>query len=332
MHFAAETFANDLPQATPYNSDVSAILSSNDSAAGGARLHKPSVVCVGETLWDFLPSGRFMGGAPFNVAAHLAKLGLHTTLISRLGDDELGKEAADRMMLAGLDLSALQFDATHPTGEARALLDDSGSATYAFLSPAAWDAIEASPAALASVQLADALVFGTLAQRAPLSSAAVLHLAAAARYRIFDPNLRAPHIDRALTLGSLSLAQMVKLNEVECALFGEWLNCGADPAALLHSMQREFGVGSLCITRGSAGALLFHNGSWYEQVAFPCAVVDTVGAGDSFLAMLIAELLRGSRPDVALRRAARLAAYVASQPGAVPDYDPVAFTGPDRPE
>lgn len=285
----------------------------------------PAVVCVGETLWDVLPRGRFIGGAPFNVAAHLARLGLRASLITRLGSDAPGRDAASAAASHGVDISALQFDDWLPTGEARAVLDVSGSASYSFLSPAAWDAIEALPAALALARASDALVFGTLGQRAAASSAAILNLARVARFRVFDPNLRAPYIDRALTLRSLSLAHLVKLNEDECAIFGEWLGCAADPHALQRALERGYGVSSLCITRGAAGALWFRDGVWLEQSAFPCSVVDTVGAGDSFLAMLLGESLRGANPARALRRAAQLASLVASRPGAVPDYDATAW-------
>jgi fructokinase len=285
----------------------------------------PSVVCVGETLWDVLPGGRFIGGAPFNVAAHLAKLGLRAWLITRLGSDALGREAASAAATHGVDVSALQFDDALPTGEARAVLDSSGSASYSFLSPAAWDALVASPLALAAARESDALVFGTLGQRASVSAASIMSLARVARFRVFDPNLRAPHIDRELTLRSLALAHLVKLNEGECAIFGEWLGCASAPDALQRALQRGFGVSSLCITRGPAGALWYREGRWLEQAAFPCAVVDTVGAGDSFLAMLLGEWLQGAEPAVALRRAARLASLVASRPGAVPDYDAAAL-------
>ena len=280
-----------------------------------------SVVCVGETLWDVLPRGRFIGGAPFNVAAHLAKLDLRAALITRVGSDPLGREAASAAAAHGVDVSAVQFDDVLPTGEARAVLDVSGSASYSFLSPAAWDALVASPQALELARGSEALVFGTLGQRAPASSASILNLARVARFRVFDPNLRAPHIDRDLTLRSLALAHLVKLNEDECAIFGEWLGCAADPRALQLALEQGFGVSSLCITRGAAGALWYGDGVWLEQPAFPCTVMDTVGAGDSFLAMLLGETLRGVDPARALRRAAQLASLVASSPGAVPDYD-----------
>lgn len=286
----------------------------------------PSVVCVGETLWDVLPRGRFLGGAPLNVAAHLARQGVSASLVTRVGDDEPGRQAIAAARAYGVDASTIQVDLSHPTGEARAVLDASGSASYSFLSPAAWDFIDAGPAARAAVAAADALVFGTLAQRAPASAASIRALVEGARSSrrclcVFDPNLRAPHIDRDLTLTSLRLADFVKLNEDECALLGAWLGCGADPAELQRALQGGYGVAALCITRGADGALLWQDGAWHEQPAFPCTVVDTVGAGDSFLAMLLAQRLRGAPPAVALRAAARLASRVAGKPGAVPELD-----------
>jgi fructokinase len=293
-----------------------------------------SVVCVGETLWDVLPRGRFLGGAPLNVAAHLARQGVAASLVTRVGDDEAGRLAIAAARAYGVDTSTIQVDPTHATGEARATVDSTGSATYEFPSPAAWDFIAADSAALAALAGAQALVFGTLAQRAATSAASIRALLESARASrrclcVFDPNLRAPHVDRDLTLAALRFADFVKLNEDECTLFGDWLACGPDPAGLRRALHDGYGVTSLCITRGAEGALLWQDGTWFEQPAFRCAVVDTVGAGDSFLAMLLAQRLRGATPQVALRAAAELAARVAARPGAVPDLDSTdAVSGP----
>jgi fructokinase len=283
------------------------------------------LVCVGEVLWDCLPEGEFIGGAPFNVAAHASRLGLRARLVSRIGNDARGAAARRMATRNGIDVGLLQIDATLPTGIAHARLDAAGCAQYRFLSPAAWDAIEATPAALEAVGRAAALVYGTLAQRDARSRAAVRQLVTAARFRVYDPNLREPHSDREVALAGLQQADLVKLNEDECRVFGAWIGCGAQPEPLHAALRTGFGVRMLCITRGAAGALLFHGGRCFEQPAEPVEVVDTVGAGDAFLAMLCVELLRHAAPATALRRAARLAAYVASRAGAVPHYEPDRF-------
>jgi fructokinase len=284
-----------------------------------------TVFCAGETLWDVLPRGEFIGGAPFNVASHCARLGARALLLTRLGKDERGRRALDQAKANGIDLSLLQIDPRLPTGVARAVLDAAGSASYEFPRPAAWDALTATPAALAAAAAADAFVFGTLGQRDPRSREAIGQLARAARWRVFDPNLRAPHIERGVCEAGLREAGLVKLNEEECVVFAEWFGGAATPEALWQTLAQRFGVQALCITLGAAGSRLQWRGAWYAQGSVSTTVADTVGAGDAFLAMLVCELLGGSDAPTSLARAARLASYVASQPGAVPAYAAAQF-------
>jgi fructokinase len=284
-----------------------------------------TIFCAGETLWDVLPQGEFIGGAPFNVASHCARLGARALLLTRLGKDERGRRALDQARANGLDLSLLQIDPRLPTGEARAVLDAAGSASYEFLRPAAWDALTATPAALAAAAAADAFVFGTLGQRDPRSREAIGQLARAARWRVFDPNLRAPHIERSLCESGLRDAGLVKLNEEECVMFADWFGGAATPEAMWQTLAPRFGVQALCVTLGAAGSRLQWHGQWYAQGSVPTMIADTVGAGDAFLAMLVCELLGGSDAPTSLARAARLASFVASQSGAVPAYEATPF-------
>ena len=284
-----------------------------------------TVLCAGETLWDVLPTGEFIGGAPFNVASHCARLGARALLVTRLGKDERGRRALEHAKNNAVDLSLVQIDPRLPTGEARAVLGADGSAHYEFLSPAAWDALTATPAALAAAAAADALVHGTLGQRDPRSREALGQLARAARWRVFDPNLRAPHIESALCEAGLRGAGLVKLNEEECALFAAWFGGAATPEGLWQTLAARFGVQALCVTLGAAGSRLQWKGQWYAQGSLPTTVADTVGAGDAFLAMLVCELLAGRDAPTALARAAHLASFVASQSGAVPAYEAASF-------
>jgi len=284
-----------------------------------------SVLCVGETLWDVLPTGEFLGGAPLNVAAHLVRLGTPAALVSRVGIDWRGHLALERMHELHLDTSHVQTDARLPTGEARAVLDATGSASYAFLEPAAWDRIEAGDAVLDAARRSRAVVFGTLAQRAPASRSAIDRILGAAEWRVLDVNLRAPHAGRDVALRSLERADFVKLNEHELVAFARWFGIEPEPGQLQEFLTLEFGTTTLCITRGPEGAVLWHEGRWTRQAAIATAVVDTIGAGDAFLAMLLSELLVGRPASLAMERAAHLAAYVASRPGAVPPYDPGQF-------
>jgi len=287
----------------------------------------PSILCVGETLWDLLPAGEFIGGAPFNVAAHCARLGARALLVSRLGKDERGRRVLESARALGIDLSLLQIDPRLPSGVARAALADDGSAHYEFPAPAAWDALTATPAALAAATSADAMVHGTLGQRDPRSREAIGQLARAARWRVFDPNLRAPHIERSLCEAGLRGAGLVKVNEEECRLFAQWFGGASTPEGLWSTLSSRFAVQALCVTLGAAGSWLHWHGQRYTQGSVPTTVADTVGAGDAFLAMLVCELLAGSAAATALACAARLASFVASQSGAVPAYEAARFRG-----
>jgi fructokinase len=285
----------------------------------------PVIVCAGEALWDVLPRGEFIGGAPFNVASHAARIGASALLLTRVGDDARGERALALAAANGVDTTLVQRDPTLATGEARALLDAAGVARYEFLTPAAWDALVASPAALAAVAAADAFVHGTLGARDPRAREAIATLGTLARWRVFDPNLRAPFYSRELVEAALHGAGLLKLNEEECALLADWYGTAASPEALQPELARRFGVQALCVTLGAEGAMLHWQGQWHAQPGVATTVADTVGAGDSFLAMLVTALLGGDPPDVALARAARLASFVASQPGAVPAYEAARF-------
>lgn len=282
------------------------------------------LICVGETLWDVLPHGEFLGGAPLNVAAHAARLGARTGLVTRLGTDDRGRRALEEIRRRGVDPSLVQVDPARPTGVALATLDASGSATYQFPAPCAWDAIEADAATLDACRGAG-VVYGTLAQRSAASASALARLLGVASWRIFDANLRTPHDGREVALGSLALADFVKLNEHEVRTFAGWLGTATTPEALAEALRTDFGIRSLCVTEGEHGSRLWHEGRFVREPAHPATVVDTIGAGDSFLAMLATELLQGRDPALAMRRAARLAALVASRAGAFPEYDPASL-------
>jgi sugar/nucleoside kinase (ribokinase family) len=142
----------------------------------------------------------------------------------------------------------------------------------------------------------------------------------AARAHVYDPNLRLPHDDAATALAGLPGAWLVKLNEEEATRFCGWLGLPEDDTALERWLREERGVARLCITRGGNGASLWVNGAHHHGAAVPVTVVDTVGAGDSFLAMLTVSLLTGLPPQAAVDRALRVGALVASRPGAIPAY------------
>lgn len=279
---------------------------------------RTEVLCVGEVLWDALPGGLFLGGAPFNVACHLRAAGRPVAMVSRVGDDQLGREALRRAERHGVRTDLMQTDAERPTGFVRVDVDAAGTPTYEILAPAAWDAIAPTEELLARAADASAIVFGTLAQRHALSRRTIRELWRSRALMVYDVNLRPPFDDREVVRASLERADVVKLAEGELARLAEWFGLRGAPREMMASLARTFTCSVVCVTRGSRGAALWHDGAWTEHPGFTVDVRDTVGAGDAFLAILLAGLLDGTADAELLEQANRVGAYVATQWGAVP--------------
>jgi fructokinase len=282
------------------------------------------ILCVGEVLWDALPDGLFLGGAPFNVACHLQALGARVAFASRVGDDRLGAEVVRRMQARGLDPALVQTDPALPTGFVQVELGTTGDADYEILEPAAWDAIAPTAALDECAGAAAAIVFGSLAQRAPTSRKTIRRLCerggAAGALRVFDINLRAPFVERPAIEASLRAADVVKLNEDELGVLREWFGLPADPEPALAGLAEAVGARAVCMTCGSEGAWLWTADGCRHHPGYDVAVADTVGAGDAFLAALLRGLLGGQQGEDLLDLANRLGAYVASRSGALPAY------------
>ena len=278
------------------------------------------LLCVGEILWDALPDGLFLGGAPFNVACHLRALGEDVVFVSRVGDDTLGDEALRRLRARGLDADPMQVDDTLPTGFVRVDLDAPDDPDYEIVEPAAWDAIACPDALRRRADRAAALVFGSLAQRAAPSRRTIQALCRTDAMGVFDINLRPPYIDRPVIERSLRAADVVKMNREELDRLRAWFDLPDGPAAAMDALGTTFDCVAVCVTCGGEGARLWKEGRTWTHPGHPAAVVDTVGAGDAFLAALLSGLLRGQDGAALLDLANRLGAYVASHAGAIPDY------------
>jgi fructokinase len=304
---------------------ITASASSNDDAR---------ITVIGEALWDSLPKGLFLGGAPANVACHLRELGRSPTVVSRVGDDELGREVLRRLTKRGLSTDLIQVDTTNtPTGFVVVTMDGS-MPSYDIVQPSAWDAMEPTEQ-LVTAATGAVVVYGSLAQRDARSRAAIGAAAAVASKRVFDINLRPPFIDPAMCVEHAKQCWLLKLNDDELPEMYNWCGLdgldGSDPAqviAMACAVRDALECDNLCVTRGGDGALLVaSSGAVAQHPGFDVTAVDTVGAGDSFLATLLDSLLGGATASASLERACRVGAFVATQQGATPMHDRDAIEG-----
>ncbi len=283
---------------------------------------RPVVVGAGEALWDVLPDGDHFGGAPANVALHAAALGAEAWLVSAVGRDERGDAALARLDAAGVERSTVAQLVDHSTGVVRVSLDAAGHPVYEIAAESAWDYVPWSAAVQQAAERADAIAFGSLAQRGSVSRATIRRAVATTRdssWRLFDVNLRQAYYDAGVLTASLELANAVKLNEAELPVVAQL--CGmltAPPPDQLRALCDRFGLKLAALTRGACGALLVTPDEVCESAAPATVVADTVGAGDAFTAALLIGVLAGRSLDEVSRRANAVASYVCSQPGATP--------------
>lgn len=276
------------------------------------------VVCFGEILWDVFPSHKVIGGAPLNVALRLQSLGAETYMISRLGKDDNGQKGLEYLEDTNLKIELIQQDDKFPTGYVSVLLDDKGSATYEIFRPVAWDYIMLDDANKKLISESDIFIFGSLACRNEVSRNTLFDLIKRATFSVFDVNLREPHYTYDLISELMHEADFIKLNDEEleeiATEFGFKSSNMEDQVKLL---SKETQTSTICVTRGSNGAMLYLDGNFYENSGYKVKVEDTVGAGDSFLASLIFKLyIQKEIPKNALDFACRVGALVASKKGA----------------
>jgi fructokinase len=279
-----------------------------------------SVICFGEVLWDILPTGQQPGGAPFNVAVHLHQLGQPVELISRVGDDELGRELLAFIESKGLSTAHVQQGHTHLTGVVKANVDDANEVVYKIVQPVAWDYIQYEPALAELVAQADVLVYGSLVARQAGSRETLYRLLESARFRVFDVNLRPPHYTKEITKYLLDKSHLVKMNHHELAEIMEWFGRGPvhDRAEAMQWLAERYQLQAVCVTCGADGAMLWTGGRLYRAPGLPVQVRDTIGSGDAFLAALLKGWLAAEEPEAMLRFACAAGALVATHQGATP--------------
>jgi fructokinase len=279
-----------------------------------------SVICFGEVLWDILPTGQQPGGAPFNVAVHLHQLGQPVELISRVGDDELGRELLAFIESKGLSTAHVQQGHTHLTGVVKANVDDANEVVYKIVQPVAWDYIQYEPALAELVAQADVLVYGSLVARQSGSRETLYRLLENAQFRVFDVNLRPPHYTKEITKYLLDKSHLVKMNHHELAEIMEWFGRGPvhDRAEAMQWLAERYQLQAVCVTCGADGAMLWTGGRLYRAPGLPVQVRDTIGSGDAFLAALLKGWLAAEEPETMLRFACAAGALVATHQGATP--------------
>jgi len=287
------------------------------------------ILGLGELLWDVLPEGSRLGGAPSNFAVMAGRLGDHAAILSRIGRDELGRQAVDVLDPLPVDSSHLQVDSNHATGRVTVTLE-SGQPRFTIHEPAAWDFLELTDQWVSLAERADAICFGSLAQRCLESRQTIQTLAAQTSskcVRLFDVNLRPPFYSGEVMQESLELATVMKMNDAEAPLVLRLLGlpaAGGSPSEQLRlgaeRLLNEFPTLSMvAVTRGGQGSLLVTREQWHQHPGFPVKVVDTIGAGDAFTAALTHYLLRGADLET-LNEAGNLwGSWVASQSGAMPE-------------
>ncbi len=289
---------------------------------------KPIVVALGELLWDRFPTGAKFGGAPGNFAHHVAALGAETYMVSAVGDDELGRRAMKRLQQSGIQLSHVVVNPQHPTGSVDVTVDSEGHPSYEFHNNESWDFLEWSDDLAALAHRCDAVCFGTLGQRSEPSRSTIQRFVSSTKrsaLRITDINLRVPFYSDQIIQDSLQLVNVLKLNDDELRYLAKMLGLRTTAEAeQANEIRERYELELVAVTRGRNGAMVVTQDSTFDVAGRSTDVSDTVGAGDSFTAALVAGLLQGRPVGGLVETACRIAEYVCSQPGATPQL-PEAF-------
>jgi fructokinase len=293
------------------------------------------ILGIGELLWDIVPDGMRLGGAPANFAVMAGRLGNHAAILSRIGRDDLGRQAIDRLDPMPVETGFLQVDQLHETGRVTVSLEG-GEPHYTIHEPAAWDFLQLSDEWVQLVERADAICFGSLAQRNQQARQTIQTLTAEASsscIRVFDVNLRTPFYSAEVLEESLELATVVKMNDAEAPLVldlldlaieeapvtGETLSTAEYLRAAAERLLGEFpSLQMVAATRGSRGSLLVARDEWDEHPGFPVKVADGIGAGDAFTAAMTHYMLRGADLATLNQAGNRWGGWMASQSGAMP--------------
>lgn len=314
---------------TPEVAEVDRVRKPGVHAMTEAKTEQKIVVGLGELLWDLLPEEARLGGAPANFAVMAGRLGDRAVVASRIGNDALGSRARAVLELLPVESRFLQSDREFATGTVTIALVD-GEPAYTIAAPVAWDALALTPEWKELARSADAVCFGTLAQRSTVARATILGFLYETRrdcVRVFDVNLRTPHWSGDVLRDSLGRTTILKLNagELPHVLMGTgacpYPTTTEDGDELLLGARRlleRYPLEMVCITVGARGSLLVTRQEQHRHPGLATRVVDTVGAGDAFTAALVHYYLEGAPLPVLNEAGNRWGAWIASQSGAMP--------------
>lgn len=280
------------------------------------------IIGLGEVLWDILPSGKKLGGAPANFAYISTQLGNHGITASSVGDDADGREILQVLDKNGVDISYIQKNSAHSSGTVEVTLNE-GQAIYDIKENVAWDFLELSDEWKELALKADAVCFGTLAQRKAVSRETIrefISLTDKYSLRIVDINLRQKYFSMEILNESFKMANTAKLNDAELPLVCEMFEIsGNTEIEQVKNLREMFNLKTICLTRGEKGSLLISENEFSDFAGIKIQVADTIGAGDAFTAGMAHGILRNWDLNKINEFANKVGAFVATQVGAMPE-------------
>ena len=277
------------------------------------------VIGIGEILWDMLPEGKQLGGAPTNFAFHAHQLGLESSIISSVGNDAPGKEILQ--IIERHKIISFIDTIDRPTGTVSVKLDRIGIPDYIIHQDVAWDFISPSEAAFRYAAQSQAICFGSLAQRSETSYYSIqeiLDVVPPDSLRVFDINMRQNFYDEKVINDSMEKANVLKINEEEIMVFAEMFGISGDEFEILHQILNNYHLKLLTLTKGANGSWMINNEEDSYLETPKVQVADTVGAGDSFTAAMVAGLLKGKSLKETHKFAVDVSSFVCTQKGATP--------------
>ncbi|MCX2741744.1 carbohydrate kinase family protein [Pontibacter anaerobius] len=289
-------------------------------------MEQPQIICFGEVLWDILPSGKMPGGAPMNVAIHLAYNGFSPIVISRVGSDDLGRELLNFLEEKQVSTQWIQTGKTHLTGIVKANISDKNEVTYKIVEPVAWDYIQYDEQVAGLVAASDVFIYGSLSARTPTTRETLLRYLEQARFKVMDVNLRPPYYDAERMKVLLGFADVAKMNHQELEEISGWFSWSGSERERMEAIKQHFDLQLLLVTRGENGAAVLSEAGYQEHEGYRVEVEDTIGSGDAFLATFLKNYLHREPLAKALQEACLVGAYVATQKGATPRTDLAQLT------